>query len=197
MDMPGTGECPVLGTQAAERVYDAVISYVQNRNDLDGSRIGLLGRRFGGYWATRIAHVEQKRLAAAVSWGGGSHYGFQPEWQPKCRYAPSHLGNGTDDLIVTRAHSFGIHDYDEWLKFVPSLSLLSMGLLDKPSAPLLLVNGKNDLHFPVEDIYILLEHGSPKTVRLFPGGHMGPMAQTVPVIADWVAGRLHAKAAEK
>ena len=191
MDMPGTGQCPILGNQSPERLYDAVISYVQSRKDLDGSRIGLQGRSFGGYWATRIAHAEPTRLAAAVCWGGGAHYGFQVDWQPKCRYVPLHLGN--DDLVVTRAHAFGIHNYEEWLRFVPSLSLLDMGVLDKPCAPLLVVNGKNDLNWPLEDIYILLEHGSPKTVRLFPGGHMGHTPQTIPTVVDWLAGRLNAK----
>ncbi|MFC1860728.1 alpha/beta hydrolase family protein, partial [Chloroflexota bacterium] len=190
MDMPGTGECPILGTTDVERLYDTVITYVQNRKDLDGTRIGLMGGSFGGYWAARIAHVETKRLSAAVDWGGGTHYAFQPDWQAKCRYAPSHLGN--DDLVITRAHAFGIYDYDEWVKFVPRLSLLTMGILDKPCAPLLIVNGKEDLHYPIEDIYILLEHGSPKTVRLFPGGHMGNTPQTLPTVADWVAHQLKA-----
>jgi len=34
-----------------------------------------------------------------------------------------------------------------------------------------------------------LEHGSPKTVRLFPGGHMGMTPETLPTIADWVRSR--------
>ena len=27
--------------------------------------------------------------------------------------------------------------------------------------------------FPIADMYLLLEHGDPKTARFFPGGHMG------------------------
>ncbi|MFC1861485.1 alpha/beta hydrolase family protein [Chloroflexota bacterium] len=191
MDMPGTGECPILGTTDAERLYDTIITYIQNRDDLDGTRIALMGLSFGGYWAARIAHAEPNRLTAAVDWGGGTHYAFQPDWQAKCRYAPSHLGN--DDLVITRAHAFGIYDYDEWVKFVPRLSLLTMGILDKPCAPLLIVNGKDDLHYPIEDIYMLLEHGSPKTVRLFPGGHMGITPQTFPTVSDWLARQFHAR----
>ena len=57
-----------------ERLYDAVITYVQNREDFDGTRIGLMGLSFGGYWAAMIAHVELERLTAAVDWGGGTHY---------------------------------------------------------------------------------------------------------------------------
>ncbi|MFC1860727.1 alpha/beta hydrolase family protein [Chloroflexota bacterium] len=188
MDMPGTGEAPILGSTNAERLYDPIITYIQNRKDLDGTRIGLMGMSFGGYWATKLAHVRREKLKAVVSWGCGSHYGYQAEWQPQCRYAPTHLGN--EDLIVTRSNSFGIYDYDEWLKFVPSMSLLTLGVLDQPCAPLLIVNGKDDSHWPIEDIYILLEHGSPKTVRLFPGGHMGNTPQTLPTIVDWFARKL-------
>lgn len=188
MDMAGTGESPILGSLDAERIYDPIISYLQKRSDLDGSRIGGMGMSFGGYWVTKIAHVKRERLQAAVCWGGGAHYTFQPDWQHKCRYAPSHLGN--EDLIVTRSHSFGIHNFEEWIEYVPKLSLLSQGILDGPCAPLLIVNGKSDAHVPIEDCYLLLEQGLPKTVRLFPGGHMGMTSATLPTIADWVSSRL-------
>ena len=191
MDMAGTGESPILGSLDAERIYDPIISYLQKRGDLDGSRIGVMGMSFGGYWVTKIAHLKRERLQAAVCWGGGAHYTFLPDWQHKCRYAPTHLGN--EDLIVTRSHSFGIFNFEEWLEYVPKLSLLSQGVLDGPCAPLLIVNGKSDAHVPIEDCYLLLEHGSPKTVRLFPGGHMGMTPETLPTIADWVSSRLGAK----
>ena len=45
-----------------------------------------------------------------------------------------------------------------------------MGLLDKPSAPILGVNGKLDDQAPVDDIYLLMEHGSPKSARIYPQG---------------------------
>jgi hypothetical protein len=46
-----------------------------------------------------------------------------------------------------------------------------MGLLDKPSAPLLAVNGKNDDQAPIDDVYLLMEHGNPKSARIYPEGH--------------------------
>src|ERR1700691_3649698 len=46
-----------------------------------------------------------------------------------------------------------------------------MGLLDQPSAPILGVNGKLDDQAPVDDIYLLMEHGSPKSARIYPNGH--------------------------
>ena len=37
------------------------------------------------------------------------------------------------------------------------------------------------------DIHLRLERGSPKSVRLFPGGHMGLTPQTLPTIVEWLA----------
>jgi esterase FrsA len=49
-----------------------------------------------------------------------------------------------------------------------------LGLIDQPSAPILGVNGKLDDQAPVQDIYLLMEHGSPKEARIYPQGrHMG------------------------
>ncbi len=45
---------------------------------------------------------------------------------------------------------------------MPALSLLDQGWLDKPCAPLLIVNGKEDKQVPLEDFYLLLEHGNPE-----------------------------------
>ncbi len=190
VDMPGTGEAPVKGSTDAERICSTTIDYVQNRNDLDGSRIGLMGISFGGYWVAKFAHTEQRRLSAVAAWGGPIHYYFQPDWVRQSRHAPSYIC----DLGLLRAHVFGCSSFEEWIDYAPKLSLLTLGILDQPSAPLLLVNGKEDTQVPIEDLYLLMEHGSPKTARIFPGGHMGRTPQTVPTIVDWLSNQLLTKA---
>ena len=60
---------------------------------------------------------------------------------------------------------------EEFLDIAPRFSLKTMGLLDKPSAPLLAVNGKNDDQAPIDDVYLLMEHGNPKSARIYPEGH--------------------------
>jgi hypothetical protein len=101
-----------------------------------------------------------------------------------------HRHISAEDLIVTRSHAFGIFSFEEWLEYAPKLSLLSQGILDRPCTSLLIVNGKDDAHVPLEDHCLLLEHGSPKTIRLFPGGHMGMTPQTLPTVADWMSNQL-------
>jgi len=64
------------------------------------------------------------------------------------------------------------------------------GGLDKPSCPVPVVNGKNDLQSPIADLYILLEYGMPKAARFFPGGHMGQTPQRFPTIVGWLKNEL-------
>src|SRR5690606_31058484 len=97
------------------------------------------------------------------------------------------------ELVETRCLMLGASNDDEYLAFFKRLSLLDQGLLDRPGAPLLLVNGKEDRQCPVADIHLLIERGSPKAVRLFPGGHMGLTPQTLPTIVGWLAAQVSGK----
>jgi dipeptidyl aminopeptidase/acylaminoacyl peptidase len=174
----------------AERQHTPVFEWVRAQPDLDGQRIVYIGGSFGGYWANKLAHTHREYLTAVCCWGGGAHLVFQPGWTVRSRYADSYL----NDLTESRGNSMGIHDYDEYVAFVPRLSLLEQGLVDGPSAPLLLVNGKNDTQTPIEDFYFLMEHGEPKTARVFPGGHMGNTPETLPTIIRWLRARVDARA---
>jgi esterase FrsA len=189
MDNAGTGESPVRGVPDAERVFITAMDWIAAQADLDGARPGLLGRSFGGYWATKLAHLLPERIAGAVNWGGGAHHMFQPQWIDASRHPDSYLM----DLVETRCRMLGARNDAEYLAFFERLSLLDQGLLDRPSAPLLLVNGKEDKQCPIADIHLLIEHGSPKSVRLFPGGHMGLTPQTLPTIVHWLARQVRAE----
>lgn len=186
IDSPGTGECPHLAGPEAHHVHTAVLDYLVKRPEVDTNKIAVVGASFGGHWSTKLAHLAPDKLRAAVNWGGGIHYFFQPEWQELSRHADSYLF----DLIEARANLFGKKTFDELCAVMPALSLLDQGLLDKPCAPLLIVNGKEDKQVPLEDFYLLLEHGNPKTVRLFPGGHMGAIPNIFKTVIDWLHQKL-------
>ncbi len=89
---------------------------------------------------------------------GGVHITFTAEWQHKSRHASSYLM----DLMNARARLFGGTTFEDYVARCPELSLLDQGLLDQPSAPLLLVNGRHDLQNSIDDIYLSLDHGDPK-----------------------------------
>lgn len=186
LDNVGTGESPIKARRDGEVQFLPVIDWVKRNASLDGRRIAVLGRSFGGHWATKLAHIIKDDLRCAVNWGGGVHFMFQPEWIEKSRYPDSYLM----ELVETRSRMLGATNEREYVEGFRVLSLLDQGLLSKPCAPLLLVNGKEDKQCPIADIDLLLEHGDPKSVRLFPGGHMGFGPHTVPTIVEWVAGKL-------
>ena len=186
LDNVGTGESPIKAKRDGEVQFFPVIDWVMRHPVLDGARIALLGRSFGGHWATKLAHIRKDDFRCAVNWGGGVHFMFQPEWIEKSRYPDSYLM----ELVETRSRMLGAANDREYAEGFRVLSLLDQGLLSQPCAPLLLVNGKEDKQCPIADIDLLLEHGSPKSVRLFPGGHMGFGPHTVPTIVDWVADKL-------
>jgi len=173
IDMPGSGENPVLyGDPAAERTYFTWLDHLPTRADIDGSRIGVWGGSFGAYWAARLAFIAADRIKGAVFHGGNIHYGFQREWLlPAFTTGGATYLFGAASLLDARGRAMGTKTLEEFLEAAPRFSLKTMGLLDRPSAPLLGVNGKLDDQAPVDDIYLLLEHGNPKSARIYPDGH--------------------------
>ena len=188
MDIPGTGECPVPASPTAERVFSAALDYILTRPEVDPKRIAVQGGSFGAYWAAKLAIVERARLRAAVFWGGPVHYGFQPKWLRKALKTRSYLF----DFRQARFSLFGVKSLKAYLEASAQMSLKTQGLLDLPSVPMLLINGKRDELQTIEDLYLLLEGGSPKTARVYPeGGHMGrslvgPTPDIQGLIADWI-----------
>jgi esterase FrsA len=181
IDMPGVGDAPLAGSEDAERLWDAIFDWIDTRPDLDRERTCLVGGSTGAYWSTKVAHTHRERIRAAVDHGGPTHLAFTPEWITQAQF-----GEYPFELAETLAYAFGRSTYEDWLEYSPRLSLLRQGILDRPCAPLLLVNGLSDSVFPIADMYLLLEYGDPKSARFFPGGHMGNTPQTIPTIIRWL-----------
>jgi esterase FrsA len=198
IDQPGTGESPVRFAESnAERMFSAAMDFLATRSDIDGRRVGVWGRSFGAYWAAKLAYVEAKRLKGAVFHGGNAHYGFQEEWlRPALTKTASNYLLGPSSLFDSRSFVLGVKTLEDVFHVAPKLSLKDQGLLDKASAPMLIVNGKLDDQAPIADSYLLMEHGSPKETRIYPeGGHMGATPGLNPdviatVIIDWLKLRL-------
>ena len=198
IDMPGSGENPVLYSDpAAERTYFAWMDYVLTRSEIDGARLAVWGGSFGAYWAARLAFVAADRIKGAVFHGGNIHYGFQKEWLvPAFTTGGATYLFGAASLLDARGRAMGTKTMEEFLEVAPRFSLKAMGLLDKPSAPILGVNGKLDDQAPVDDIYLLMEHGTPKSARVYPDGHhMGrtpgqPADHIATTIVAWLKERL-------
>ena len=185
VDMPGVGQSPVRAGRDAERQWTPIFEWLAGQSDLDGGRCVAVGASFGGYWAMKLAYTHREFLRRAVNWGGGVHITFSAEWQRRSRNAGSYLM----DLMAARAGIFGGSSFEDYVASCSDLSLLDQGLLDEPSAPLLLVNGRDDAQNSIEDLYLSLDHGGPKCARVFDGGHMGE-GPVVPTIVQWVMEQL-------
>ena len=173
--MPGAGECPVWNTPDAERLYTTTIDYLLTRDDLDGQRMGFVGRSYAGYWGGKMAYVERKRLRASAQLGGPIHYTFEEPWLRGLQSEKEYFWPLLDSMI----YSNHVKDYDELVKTAPAMSLKVQGWLDKPCAPM------------------LIETGEPKTARLIAdGAHMGrgsrENARTGRMVMEWLRVRLTA-----
>jgi hypothetical protein len=170
MDMPGTGQAPVLIDVGSERIFSAALDYLATRPEIDASRIAVQSRSWSGYWAAVIAYLERDRIRGAVVHGVGVHHYFQPEWQQTAIMSPEYLF----DLFPARAVVYGVETMEDFLAYGPRLSLVERGLIDQPSAPMLLINGEQDTQQPIADLYLMMQHGDPKLAWVNPeGGHMG------------------------
>lgn len=186
MDNAGTGESPVVGSFDAERQFLPVFDWIAAQADLGGSKVGCSAAPSGGYWATKLAHLVSREDLGAVSWGGGAHHMFQKDWVEASRYPDSYLM----ELVETRSRMLGASSDAEYIEFFQNSRSSTRGSSTGRAPLLLLVNGKFDKQCPVEDIFLLLQHGSPKSVRLFPGGHMGHTPRTVPTIVERLVERV-------
>jgi esterase FrsA len=185
IDIPGVGDSPLPGSEDAERMFDAVFDWIAGQPQFDAERLGYWGASTGGYWAVKAAHTHRDSLACVVSQGGCVHHAFGAEWIESAQWGEYPL-----ELAETLAYAFGRATFDEWVEYAPKLSLLRQGILDRPSAETLLVNGLRDSVFPISDCHLLLEHGTPKSARFFDASHMGHTADTESIILDWIADRL-------
>src|SRR5207244_11854592 len=147
---PGSGPNPLpYGDPLAEKTYLTWLDYLPTRDDLDGNKVAVWGGSFGGYWAARLAFTAANRIKGAVFHGGNVHYGFQREWLvPAFTTGGATYLFGAASLLDARGRAMGVKTVEEFLAAVAPLSLKTMGLLDKPSAPLLGVNGKPDDQAP-------------------------------------------------
>jgi dipeptidyl aminopeptidase/acylaminoacyl peptidase len=158
IDGPGQGEMS-LTTHIRpdyETPIAAAIDYLEDRGDVDASRVALVGSSLGGYYAPRAAAFEP-RVRACVAISGA----FQPssrrrEMMPVTREAYRHyLGAGDDEETATLASR-----------------LTLAGAAEKITCPLLVMGGKQDPLVHWENQQMLYDAASgPKELHIFDEGN--------------------------
>ncbi|KAH7159478.1 Alpha/Beta hydrolase protein [Dactylonectria estremocensis] len=175
-EIPGTADCPAdsADPESPDRLWSSVLDWMESDRRFDMGRILCWGLSTGGYYAIRIAHTHKHRLLGAIAQGAGCHYFYDRDWIDK---ADGHEYPFQLSPAFAMKHGFEtVQDYKEGVQ--KKFSLLELGIIQKPSTKLLLLNGTLDGLMPIEDSMILFEYGSPKEARFFPDAlHMGgPMA---------------------
>jgi dienelactone hydrolase len=194
IDLPGTGESPHTAADVhSDRIFTAALDYLAQRPGVDAGRVVVQGRSWSGYWAAKLAITERGRLRGSVVHGGPIHHYFRPDWLR----ASLATGEYLYDYLQAKCAMLGTRDLEDMLARAQRFSLLDAGLLDRPSAPMLVVNGARDTQIPIADAHVLLGHGDPKEAWINPqGGHMGRSPQwPSPAIAEkvlmpWITRRL-------
>jgi esterase FrsA len=197
IDSPGTGQAPIKASETAERMFSKAIDYLGTRQEADKSKIAVVGQSFGGYWATKLAIKEHDRLRAVVAQSPPVDAAFQKD------FVLSKLQGNREYLfgmpIAMAAILENANDVNDIAETFPKFSLVTQGLVGKPTAPMLIIAGALDTQVPVADAYLLLSNGDvPKEAWINPhGGHLGRQIKIYPdpvilrtVIVPWLVRQL-------
>lgn len=188
-EIPGTGDCPAAPNDplASDRLMSSVLDWVSANSaayGFDVKKVVARGISTGGYNAMRIAHTHADRLFAVVAQGGGCHHMFDAAWiqasdQMEYPFA----------LAEALAYKFGFRGSDPVEAYAAEghkFSLLTSGVLDRPSCKLLVIDGMEDSIFPIEDNFIVAMKGDKKDlIARGNRAHMGnPGAE--PLLYNWI-----------
>jgi dienelactone hydrolase len=193
IDQPGTGEALRLHGLTAR--YDSehwaspVVDWLQARNDIDATRIGLEGVSLGGYFCPRAVAFEP-RFACGVVWGANH------DWRDVQKRRLQNEGN----LPVPHYWShvrwvWGAADNDEFMAIAENVHL--DGVVERIKVPFLVTHGDMDSQIPVKWAHRTFEQlvNSPRReLKIFTEREGGVQHSSFdnPVnvgqyIADWVA----------
>ncbi len=201
VDTPGSGEALRLqgltSQIESEEWAAACVDHLQARDDVDASRIGLVGWSLGGYYAPRAAAFE-KRLALVVAWGANHNWGAVQRRRME-REGERPVPHYWDHVMWVWGHE----DIDTFLDFADDVHL--DGVVENIAVPFLIAHGANDRQIPLEYAHRSYDQAvnSPdRELRVFTrqeGGaeHIGldHFPYVSAFIADWVAERFHQQVA--
>jgi pimeloyl-ACP methyl ester carboxylesterase len=197
LDQPGTGEALRLQGLTAridtEVWGGAAIDYLETRDDVDASRIGIVGWSLGGYYSPRAAAFE-KRFALCVAWGANHNWGAVQRRRAE-REGERPVPHYWEHVLWVWGQDGDEHHLDAFLDFADDVHL--DGVVENITVPFLIAHGANDRQIPLEYAHRSYEQAvnSPKReLRVFTPEegateHIGldhlPYVSTF--IADWVA----------
>ena len=204
IDSPGTGQAPIKAGETSERMFSRALDYLGTRPEVDKTRIAAVGQSFGAYWATKLAIVDHDRLKAVVAQSPPVDFAFRKDFLEKRLHGNREYLFGMPTAMSAILENG--HGAEDVIEQFPKLSLVTQGLVGKPTSPMLIIAGALDTQVPVEDAYLLLSNGDvPKEAWINPkGGHLGRQVKVYPdpvilrtVIVPWLVRKLGMEDAPK
>ncbi len=200
IDQPGVGE--TLRFHGGTHRYDvevtvaAAIDWLDARDDVDATRVGVIGPSLGGYYGVRAA-AREPRVGCTVIWGAVWDYGAAV--RRRLSDVPSEKSS-MPDFEAAAYWFFGVSSRDE-LFDATSVYTVSE-IVTEVTCPLLIVHGAEDRQVSIEDarkVYAAATAASDVELRVFSRAetsseHCGidNPGLTIDYIADWLAERLGA-----
>ena len=194
VDHPGVGAALRLQqlptNLESERWASAALDWLDERADIDISRVGVIAMSLGGYYAPRAAAFEP-RLACCVAWGArwdneGSHGRILRD------------PNAARSVTAWLDHAlwyYGAADADDAAKKISAMKL--EGIVERITCPLLVAHGLHDRQVPLEQAERTVQAArrSPRAVlRVFGDDEGGvehcsgdQFSTAIDAMADWVA----------
>ncbi|MFJ4652528.1 alpha/beta fold hydrolase [Nocardia sp. NPDC088792] len=173
-DIPGTGETTVPMSVDG---YGVIGALIETARGLGSGKVAHLGISMGGYYSARSGLAGD--VDAAVVLGGPVEQSFAADrtWAFGMRGI---IGNAlgfdhepTDTELSQHMSGFGLRE-----------------LLDRDrNAPMLVINGADDVHVPQHDTLVFEGRRDTETILLPDAGHCGgaKLPQAMGIIMDWLA----------
>jgi esterase FrsA len=176
-DIPGTGESEIRLSAASTQIVDGLIAAARELGD---GRVAHLGISMGGYFSaySGLAGV----VDAAVVLGGPVEASFATDrrWE-----------FGMGDIVANTVGFDRSPDPDQLAAIMSAMSLRP--LLDQAiNAPMLVVNGANDVHIPQHDTLVFQGRRDTRVELLPDTGHCATtkLDEVVPLMATWITEKL-------
>ena len=197
MDGPATGENPFPWSPDSVTAWEAAVDYLASRPEVDSHAIGAFGISRGGYSVMQLAGTVPEKVRAVVANAGHpfgyrmtdeemsdfvAHANRRAEWRFGEPDGPPSFSPTTREREEER--------FETW-------ALSELGLVDRITQPVFMINGKHDHLAPIGNIYFMLESGPPtqRTARVYAdAGHCAFKYQSdwAPATFSWLKTKLSA-----
>ena len=185
IDGPGQGETRERGVKCTASNYEdagkLACNYLVKRPEIDADRLAIMGSSMGSYWGPRVAAVEPRFKACAVS-------GVNVEPGQNTIF-----NSASPTFKLNYMYMAGYDDEAAFDEFAKTLSLRDVA--PKIGCPYLIVAGEDDDLCPIEFVYQFMNAIPGRRVLVVYEGEKhsirNPRARTL--LVDWLTERLAGK----